>query len=81
MHQKYSKIFIEISNLSFSIYLFHHKIIKDILAINNPFKWHSHLLILSLSLLLTIICSKIHLMVFDSIIKSNIFLKLESLFI
>ena len=81
MHQKYSKIFIEISNLSFSIYLFHHIIIKDILAINNPFKWHSHLLILSLSLSLTIICSKIHLMVFDSIIKSNIFLKLESLFI
>ena len=79
--KKYGGIFIKISKLSFNIYLFHHKIIKDILSINNPFSWHLHLINLSFVFLLTIICSKILQLVVDSIINSSIFKKFESFYI
>ena len=79
--KKYARIFIKISNISYSIYLFHHRIIIDILSVNNPLKWYSHILVLSLVLLLTIFCSKIHSIVVDSFLKSNFFQIIESLFI
>lgn len=79
--KKYERIFIKISNLSYSIYLLHHRIIIDILSVNNPFKWYSHILVLSLILLLILIYSKIHSIVVDSFIKSNFFQNIESLFI
>lgn len=74
-------VFIEISNLSYSIYLFHHRIIYDILSLNNPTEWYSHILLLSVTIILTIICSKIHLMVVNSIINSYILKKIDSIFI
>jgi len=79
--KKYGTIFIKISNLSYSIYLIHHRILNDLLSLNNPLEWYSHILYLSLALLVIIICSQIHLIVVDSILKSNIFRKLELLFI
>ena len=79
--RKYEGIFIKISNISYSIYLLHHRIILDILSVNNPFKWYSHILVLSLILLLILICSKIHSIVVDSFLKSNFFQNIESLFI
>jgi len=81
MGTKYKTIFIEISNLSYSIYLYHHRIIFDILSIYNPTAWYALILLLFIIILLTIICSKIHFMVIDSIIKSYIFKYLDSLFI
>ena len=81
MKTKINIIFIEISNLSYSIYLFHRRILFDILSLNNPKEWHSHLIQLSLLILLTFICAKIHLMVVNSIFKCFLFKKLDSLFI
>lgn len=79
--KKYGIIFIKINNLSYSIYLIHHRILYDLFSLNNPLEWYSHILYLSLALLLIIICSKIHLMVVDSILKSNVFRMIELLFI
>ena len=81
MSKKFSVIFNKISNLSYSIYLFHHHIIQDVQAINNPKKWYLHLMLLGISFLLTFICSHIHLTVVNSILKSKIFMNLESFFI
>lgn len=71
----------EISNLSYSIFLFHHRIILDIQNLNNPEKWYLHLLLLSVTFVLVIICSKIHLLVMNSIMKNCIFKKLDSFFL
>ena len=76
-----NKIFKEISNISFGIYLFNHIIILEVLSLNNPNEWYLHLILLSLIITLTSICSKIHLMVVNSIINCHIFKKLESLFL
>lgn len=81
MKKKIQIIFIEISRMSYSIYLFHHKIIFDILSLNNPTEWYIHIVLLFIIIILAIICSEIHLMVVNSIIKSHKFKKLESLFI
>ena len=81
MKKKIQIIFIEISRISYSIYLFHHKIIFDILSLNNPTEWYMHIILLFIIIILAIICSEIHLMVINSIIKSNMFRKLESFFI
>ena len=81
MKTKINIIFFEISKLSYSIYLFHRRILFDILSVNNPIDWYSHLMQLSLLILLTFICSKIHLMVVNSIYKGFLFKKLDSLFI
>ena len=81
MKTKINIIFIEISNLSYSIYLFHRRILFDFLSLNNPKEWQSHLIQLFLVILLTFICSKIHLMVVNSIFKCFLFKKLDSLFI
>jgi peptidoglycan/LPS O-acetylase OafA/YrhL len=81
MKTKLNVIFIEISNLSYYIYLFHHQIIIDVLSINNPKEWHSQILLLGIVILLTIICSKILLIITNSIFTSSIFKKLDSIFI
>ena len=77
MAKKINYIFIEISNISFSIYLFHHKIIVDILTLNNPDEWYLHLILLQMTILLTLICSKIHSIVVNSLLQSHIFKKIE----
>ena len=81
MAKKINYIFIEISNISFSIYLFHHKIIVDILTLNNPDEWYLHLILLQMTILLTLICSKIHSIVVNSLLESHIFKKIELIFI
>lgn len=81
MLRKISIIFIELSKLSYSIFLFQHQIISDILSLKNPMEWYLHLLLLSLTIILILICSKIHLMVVNSIIENFIFQNIESLFL
>ena len=81
MASKFNIIFFEISNISYIIYLYHHQIMFDILIINNSTKWYFHLLSIVSIIILTYIISKIHLIVLKSVFKSNIFQKLESLFI
>ena len=81
MTNKINFIFIEVNNLSFSIYLYHHQIICDVLSLDNPTNSYWHCLLFSFSLLLIIICAKIHLMVVNSIINNKIFKKIESHFI
>lgn len=81
MQTKLNIIFKEISILSYNIFLFHHYIILDILHIINPIEWYLHIILLTIVFVLTIIYSKINLMVFTSIIESKPFKKFESLFI
>ena len=76
-----SIIFQEISSKSYFIFLFHHRIIRDILSLYNPIEWYNHLLLIGIILLATFTCSKILSIIIDSIINSKIFKKLESLFI
>ena len=78
---RFNKLFIELGNLSYSIFLYQHQIIRDILSVKNPYQWYFHLILLLLTIVLIIICSKIHLMVVYSIFKSYTFNKIESLFI
>ena len=80
MKTKFHFIFDEINNLSFSIFLFHHKLILSILSIYNPVKWNEHILLILLVINLTAICSKIHLIVVNCIFKSYTFKKLDKLF-
>ena len=81
MQTKIHFIFEEISNLSYNIFLFHHKLIIYIFSIHKPEKWYANILLLLLSIIIIIICSKIHLMVVNRISKSYIFKKLDKLFI
>lgn len=71
----------EISTLSYNIYLFHHHIIHDIQNLYNPEKWYLHLLLLTATLVLTIICAKIHFMTNKLIIQNIIFQKMDSFFL
>ena len=81
MKTNFNIIFIEISKLSYSIYLFHHRIIIDILSLYNPKNFYAHIPLLSITILLIIICSTIHLIVVKTVYKSYIFQKIESFFI
>lgn len=81
MTTRFKIIFMEINNLSYIIYLYHHQIINNILSLNNPTNSFTHIILILITLLLTIICSKIHLLVVNSIFKTNIFKKIESFFI
>ena len=81
MSRKIKLFFIEISNLSFSIFLFQHIIIIDILYLKNPEEWYKHMLLLLLTIIFIIICSKVHLIVVNSFLKSYIFKILDSFFI
>ncbi len=81
MYNKFFKIFDEISNLSYIIFLYHHQIIFDILKINTSVEWYFHLLSVFIIIIITYIISKIHILVLNSIVKSRLFIKLESFFI
>ena len=74
-------IFQEISKISFSIYLIQHRIIFDVLGLKNPIQWYSHIILLGITILLILICSKIHFMVVDSVIKSDLFKKIDAFFL
>ena len=81
MNTKLHLIFDEINNISYGIYLFQHRLILDILSIYNPSEWYAHIFLLLFTLILILICSKIHLIVVDYLFKSYIFKKLDKLFI
>ena len=66
---------------TYSIYLFHHHIIHDIQNLYNPEKWYLHLLLLTATLVLSIICAKIHFMTNKCIIQNIIFQKMDSFFL
>ena len=81
METKWNLLFNEIGNLSYSIFLFHHKIILDVLSLYNPVEWYAIILLLLIIIFLTIICAKIHCMVVNSVVKSYLFKKIDTLFI
>ena len=80
MSKSKTKIFNQISSISYSIYLIHHKIIYAVLGLNNPTEWFLHLTTLGFVFILTFICSKIHSLIVNSIINSPIFKKIDSFF-
>ena len=81
MRTKLNFIFIRISKLSYNIFLFQHIIIIDILGAMNPFEWYFHIILLLITIILTIICSKVLYLVVNSITNSMIFKEIESLFL
>ena len=81
MRTKINIIFFKLANISFSIYLLHRHIIFAVLSLYNPEYWYIHILLFTITISLTIICSNIHLMVVNFIFNSYIFKKIDSLFI
>ena len=81
MRTKIKIIFNEISNISYSIFLIHSQIISNIRRFQDPNEWYLHIILLIVTILITIIYAKIHLLVVHSIYKSNIFRKIDSLFL
>ena len=81
MTTKFNIIFNQISILSYSIFLCHHHIILDILSIHNPTEWYIHLMLLLISIILILIYSKIHIMVVDIMLKTDVFKKIDSYFV
>lgn len=81
MRAKYKFFFIEISKLSYNIFLFQHKIILDILGVWNPYEWYFHILLILITILLIIICAKILYIVVKTITQSKLFEKIESIFL
>ena len=67
-----TKFFYQISKISYSIYLIHHRVIFAILGLNNPIEWYLHLILILCIIIFTIICSIIHFMVVNSVINSKI---------
>lgn len=81
MNSRLKSFFNEISRLSYCIFLVHHQIIFNIFSINNPKNWYKIIITLGLIILLSIIYSKILLIIIESIYKSRAFIKIESYFI
>ena len=81
MSKKYSKVFHSISGLSYSIFLYHHSIIRDILKIYNPMALNSHLILLCVTIILIFIYSNIHSNTVGFVLKSKIFQILDSFFL
>lgn len=81
MLSRFKIIFKQISILSYNIFLLHHTMIYNILEVYNPTEWYLHIALLGITILLTMICSKILLIIVNVIYQSNIFKKLESLFL
>lgn len=81
MLTRFKMIFKEISILSYNIFLFQHRIILEILSVNNPTKWYLHLILLGITIILTILCAKILFLVVNNFFKSYYFKKFESKFI
>ena len=74
-------IFVEISTLSYNIFLFHHKIIIDILDIINPTEWHLNMILLLIIIILTIILSKILYIIIKKLLNSKCFKYFERILI
>jgi peptidoglycan/LPS O-acetylase OafA/YrhL len=74
-------IFVEISTLSYNIFLFHHKIIIDILNIINPTEWYLNMILLLIIIILTIILSKILYIIIKKILNSKCFKLFERILI
>jgi len=79
--KKYSKFFYTISNLSYSIFLYQHRIIRDILGIYNPTKPILHFISLCITFTIIFICSKVHSIILNCILMSKIFEILDSFFL
>ena len=74
MNNRLQSFFNEISRFSYCIFSVHHKIIRNVLLINNPITWYKIIFTLGVIILLSIIYiySKIILVIIiDSIYKSN----------
>ena len=52
MTTRFKMVFIEINNLSYIIYLYHHQIINNILSLNNPTNSFTHIILILITLLL-----------------------------
>ena len=74
-------IFNAISSLSYSIFLYHHHMIIDILKMHNPKELVCHLKMLCMTLILIIICSKIHFNVVNSMFRIKLFEIIDSFFL
>lgn len=72
MLTRFKMIFKEISILSYNIFLFQHRIILEILSVNNPTKWYLHLILLGVTIVLTILCAKIIFLVVNNIFKQEL---------
>ena len=76
--QPVNRIITRISSLTFPIFLFHHKIIEDVLSVYNPEKPVAVIALELLTILLTIVSADILAMVVKSITDSKAYQKIES---
>lgn len=81
MSKKYSQIFHIISGLSYSIFLYHHWILRNILHIKNPIELSSHLKLLFITIIIIIFYAKIHCIIISYVMKSKIFEILDTIFL
>lgn len=81
MKYRIKSIFIELSSLSYNIFLFHHAIIRDILDIKNPTDLHFSLMLLVIIIILIIILSKILFIIVKIILNSKYFITIENIII
>lgn len=81
MSKKYSAIFFTLSSLSYSIFLYHHRIIRDILSIYNPEKFILHFILLCTTIIIILFFARMHSNNVDYILKSKIFQILDNFFL
>ena len=81
MKYRIKSIFIELSNLSYNIFLFHHAIIRDIIEIKNPTDLNLTLMLLLIIIILIIFLSKILFIIVKKILNSKIFTIIEEIII
>ena len=80
MNSRLQCFYNEISRLSYCIFLFHHITIKNVCSLNNQKIWYESIFTLGVIILLSIIYSKILLIIIECIYKSRTFIKMESYF-
>jgi hypothetical protein len=81
MKSEFKQIILEINNLSYYIFLLHHKIIFAVLNANNPDIWYLQMEFLLITIILTIISSKIVYIIINYIYNNNLFKKIDSFFL
>lgn len=81
MSKSYIKLIYIFNALSYSIFLYHHRIIIDALKITNPNQLHLHIIFLINIIILITICAKIHSSCVNYILNTKIFGILDSLFL
>lgn len=72
---------VEISRLSFCIFLLQHMVILDIQRLFNPSEWYKILIILSIVIITTILCAKILQLIVSKMLNTSIFSKIENKFL